>query len=143
MCSEKQPYLQGNGNGEDPFKDADIISTYTRAQALADGVLIDVSEMAKEAGFKYPVAVTDNLWAYINPDPMPPGQDMKGRLWDVLTLAVFNARSSKGGDRIEFQVYFLNGEEGECKGQLVDVISVCGPGDNAEPVITIMLPSDD
>ena len=30
----------------------DIISTYTRAQAIEDGVLIDISPTAKEAGFE-------------------------------------------------------------------------------------------
>jgi len=34
-----------------------VIHTYTRAQAIEDGVLIDVSEMAREAGFRWPVAV--------------------------------------------------------------------------------------
>ena len=29
-----------------------VISTYTRAQAIEDGVLVDVSGMAMEAGFK-------------------------------------------------------------------------------------------
>lgn len=29
----------------------EVISTYTREQALEDGVLIDVTEQAKEAGF--------------------------------------------------------------------------------------------
>jgi len=31
----------------------EVISTYSRAQALEDGVLADVSEMAKEAGIKF------------------------------------------------------------------------------------------
>jgi len=40
------------------------ISTYTRAQAIEDGVLIDPGTMAKEAGFnKWPVALTANAWA--------------------------------------------------------------------------------
>ncbi len=30
----------------------EVISTYTRAQAIQDGVLVDVSAMAREAGFK-------------------------------------------------------------------------------------------
>ena len=30
----------------------DVIYSYTRAQALADGVLVDVSERAKRAGIK-------------------------------------------------------------------------------------------
>ena len=30
----------------------EVISTYTRAQAIEDGVLIDAGSIAKEAGFK-------------------------------------------------------------------------------------------
>ena len=42
------------------FSKEDVIFTYTRKQAIEDGVLIDVSEMAMEAGFRYPVAVVTN-----------------------------------------------------------------------------------
>ena len=45
------------------FDDDDLISSYTRAQAIADGQLIDVSEMAREAGIRYPVALTATVWA--------------------------------------------------------------------------------
>jgi len=41
----------------------DIISTYTRAQAIEDGVLIDVSSIAKESGFEWPVSMTAGAWA--------------------------------------------------------------------------------
>ena len=41
----------------------ELISTYTRAQAIDDGVLIDVSDVAREAGLKYPTAVTQAVWA--------------------------------------------------------------------------------
>ena len=34
------------------WTDAEVIHVYTRAQALADGVLVDVSPLAREAGFK-------------------------------------------------------------------------------------------
>ena len=40
-----------------------VISTYTRAQAIEDGVLIDAGAMAREAGFKWPVALTTAAWA--------------------------------------------------------------------------------
>ena len=40
------------------FENADLIRRYSRAHALRNGVLIDVSAAAKEAGFKYPVALT-------------------------------------------------------------------------------------
>ncbi|MDE2205458.1 MAG: hypothetical protein KGK12_02325, partial [Armatimonadetes bacterium] len=46
-----------------------VIYSYTRREALEDGVLIDVSKMAAEAGFRYPVALTAALWADINDIP--------------------------------------------------------------------------
>lgn len=38
--------------GDQIFTVEDIISTYSRAQAIEDGVLVDVTETAKEAGIK-------------------------------------------------------------------------------------------
>ena len=38
-----------------------VIYTYTRAQAIEDGVLVDVSTLAAEAGIRYPTAVTRGL----------------------------------------------------------------------------------
>ncbi len=39
---------------------SEIISTYTRKEAVEDGSLVDVSETseAKEAGFKVPICLT-------------------------------------------------------------------------------------
>lgn len=37
---------------------AELIHVYTREQAVSDGVLIDVTIPAREAGFRFPVAVT-------------------------------------------------------------------------------------
>ena len=63
----------------------EVIFSYTRAQAIADGVLMDVSELAQESGFRFPVAVTAGVWAecVAVPDGVE-GQDETGRLWDVL-----------------------------------------------------------
>src|SRR5262249_31147906 len=69
------------------FEDADLIHRYSRAQATADGVLIDVTQTAKVAAFKYPVALTAATWAQCV--AVPPGiscQDEAGHLWDVLTM---------------------------------------------------------
>ena len=38
------------------------IYEYSRQQAIADGVLVDVSIMAQEAGITYPTAVTRRVW---------------------------------------------------------------------------------
>lgn len=44
------------------WDDAEVTCTYSRAQALEDGVLVDVSETAREAGIKLPVALTATVW---------------------------------------------------------------------------------
>ena len=44
-----------------------VIYSYTRAQALADGVLVDVTETGKEVGFKLPVAITEALQNRLTP----------------------------------------------------------------------------
>jgi hypothetical protein len=36
---------------DDDATDPQLISSYTRSEALADGVLVDVTETAREAGF--------------------------------------------------------------------------------------------
>jgi hypothetical protein len=57
--------------------------TYTRAQAIGDGLLIDVTETAKEKGFKIPVAVTSNLmfsWIVPSAEARKYGQEQIGRL---------------------------------------------------------------
>ena len=66
----------------------EIIHSYSRAQAIEDGVLVDVTEMAREAGFKWPFAMTAEVYALINDIPKKyKHEDIKGRLWDVLMLA--------------------------------------------------------
>lgn len=41
----------------------EIFHSYTRKQAIQDGVLIDITEESKEFGFVYPIAITDGLFA--------------------------------------------------------------------------------
>ena len=79
------------------------IFTYTRAQAIADGVLIDVSsKLAREAGFRYPVALTAGVWAECVAVPEGvTGQDETGRLWDILTMLRFAIARQKGDTRTD------------------------------------------
>lgn len=123
----------------------DIIHTYTREQAIEDGVLIDVSKTAKEAGFVYPVAVTQGVWAECIAVPEHTSdQDESGRLWDVLSMLRYGIAKQKGqerSDRVTFQLYVKQHDERPA--DLVTLWSLCGPGDNAEPVITVMLPHED
>ena len=124
-------------------KDWNVIYSYTRTQAIADGVLIDVTEQAKAIGFRLHTVVTDNLFhGYVEP-PIgleAEGQSVTGRLHDLMVLALFAARRATDTDRVTFKVDFLM-SPGHL--ETVEVIAHIGPGDNAEPVLTIMLPEDD
>ena len=115
----------------------DVIYSYTREQAIADGVLVDVSDMAKEAGFKWPVAVTEAVWALIEEIPDSHSfQDVNGRLWDVLWMARLATR--RGGSETLYSLILHNGHSEQATLKMV-----AGPGDNGEPVITIMMPDED
>jgi hypothetical protein len=42
--------------------ESDIIYSYTRQQAIDDGIFVDVSRVAQSCGFIIPVALTSNLY---------------------------------------------------------------------------------
>jgi hypothetical protein len=122
---------------------SNVIFSYTRAEAIADGVLVDVSKTAREAGLKFPVALTSGVWAECVAVPEGvEGQDEEGRLWDVLNMLCWAIRRGKGGDRVDFAVH-VRKDNAEKTPPLVRLYAVCGPGDDAEPVITVMLPHED
>lgn len=115
------------------FADADLIHSYTRAEALEDGALVDASTLAREAGFTVPVAFTCAAWGEAVACRGVVGQDEKGRLWDVLSVLRMAAR--RGGSIVRFQVLVSR--------VLVNLKAHIGPGDSGEPVVTIMLPQED
>lgn len=118
-----------------------IISTYTRAQAIADGVLVDVSEMAREAGIRHPTALTSAVWTqYVRVPEGVEAQDEQGRLWDILNMFRFAAKQSPGGGALFFKVLVRNDNFAPA---LVTLKALCGPGDTPEPVLTILLPNED
>jgi hypothetical protein len=135
--------------------DADVAHTYSRAEALADGVLVDVSEAAREVGIRFPVAVTAAVWGLIEPTARERKrwqQDMRGRIHDVVWILSLRMRAIKRAgdptDRLTYQVLFRlerQWEGRQRRGGLFtqSLVAVCGPGDHAEPVITIMLPTED
>ena len=127
--------------------DDDLIYSYTRAQALADGVLVDVSQMASEAGFRYPTAITADLDARLttNEREQSLGQSYDGRLWDVLFLASFAARKLGRADRGSFEVSLFEADANpshRTHRRTLSLWMVVGPGDQGEPVITIGFPEN-
>ncbi len=126
-----------------PEQDYTIIYSYTRTQALEDGVLIDVTEEAMASGFKIPVAVGDNLFhRYVVPSEnlTKEGQSMEGRLHDVFEMLKAAASMRWDGSRVLFDVLFLMAPG---KLEQVKILAVVGPGDEGEPVLTICLPEDE
>ena len=119
----------------------EVISQYTRADALADGQLVDVSTTAREAGYKYHTVFTRALWDVVERIPKRAAwQDVEGRTWDVLYMGADAIRRSRGGlTRISYQLILLR--EGT-RQKLVTLIVDLGPGDNGEPVFTIGFPED-
>ena len=78
----------------------EVISSYSREQALEDGVLVDLTEWASSTkgfmgGFTCPVAVTQALWADIEaiPKSLEGIADVRGRAHDVLWMASLAVRS--------------------------------------------------
>lgn len=115
----------------------EVIHSYSRKEAIADGVLIDVSEMASECGIRYSVVVTSGVWAKCVEVPEGvEGQDEEGRLWDVLTMFRYAIRKASKTSSVSFSVLVRSDHRAP---KPVDLYAVCGPGDDSEPVITIML----
>jgi hypothetical protein len=100
-----------------------VVSTYTRAEAIGDGTLVDITEDARILGIKYPVAVTGTAFHELSE---------ASENWLVNLLLDYMEYAVKtSGDRFWFT----------CLG--VKLWALCGPGDTPEPVVTIMLEGED
>ncbi|MBP7868321.1 MAG: hypothetical protein KA419_20530 [Acidobacteria bacterium] len=122
-----------------------VIHACTRAQALADGVLVDVTETAREAGFRFPVALTAAAWSDCvawGREGAKVHQDEAGRLWDVLWMARCAAARAMAGER-EVEVKLHRVPRGRSTPRPAILKMVIGPGDEREPVITLMMPDED
>jgi hypothetical protein len=137
-----------------------MVFSYTRAQAIEDGVLVDLTADAenklliREAGILLPVAMTTTafmetvlLGTTETPDGefvFPAGQSLKGRLWDLLMVLRYSIRAANRSgdtDRVHFKVNVK-----PCEGRPSKTVALwcqCGPGDSGESVLTIMLEGED
>ena len=118
---------------------SEIISTYTRKEAVEDGSLVDVSETseAKEAGFKVPVCLTAGVHALVEvPEALKGIQDYRGRLWDTLYMAASAFRAFKDDKHlVPFRVIY---QTAACKSMTAQLWLVF----NEHEGFTIMLPDE-
>jgi hypothetical protein len=122
----------------------DVVYSYTRAQAVADGVQVEVTKTAQEAGIRFQVFLTRTVFdAYVAVPPHVSGQDEAGRLWDVVWMLRFAIqRTKRGVERLPFALYVRNDNRAA---KLVKLVAVAGPLDidDPAPAITVMMPDED
>lgn len=111
------------------WDDAQVLSVYTRAQAIRDGVLVDLTPLPlTRRAFTVPVACTAGVWAVLTAAPS------ECNPLRVLYRAAVTAPGGEG-DRVYFSPDFGSGP--------VAMWALCGPGDDPAPVLTIMLEGED
>ena len=121
---------------KEQFGDA-LLSTYTRAQAIDDGVLVDLSKLFPNdtRAYKHNVACTESVWEMIREHG---GDDPGLIVWDLCLMSI-NWIVEKLSEREH-----LFGCKVPIGAEKPTVFKIsCGPGDNYEPVITIMMPWED
>jgi hypothetical protein len=111
-----------------------MIVSYSRADAIRDGVLVDVTELARKAGFKIHTVMTCGVVQAVA------GQFDRDEAKQAALLAVLqelhqvtlhNIVSGRDSDRVFFDI------------GLAKLWALCGPGDQGEPVLTVMLEGED
>jgi hypothetical protein len=139
------------------LQDWKIISTYTRAEAVRDGIQIAIpQELSREAGIKYPVFITQKVYnKYIPVPETMQYESSEGRLWDLLFMFAWIARITNSAE-LQFQFVVQLPDLGDwnkfekiCEGnrQLREVTlkAIVSPMDldDPRPAITILFPDED
>jgi Family of unknown function (DUF6573) len=149
----------------------EVISVYTRQQAIDDGILVDceqspMGEMRRQL-MKWPLAMTATafhryVWPIEEKANLPPDQSLEGRFWDVIWMFHAAVKGAVTARRIDpcnllFDFYCIvadpalwpneridaTARSGPEGMRLVTLKAVSGPGDDGEPVMTFMLPDED
>jgi hypothetical protein len=113
----------------DFWTDATLLHRYSRADAIADGVLVDVTDAARAVGLTLPVAMTDGAHHDL-------GADDPAECARVMAALRVAAGLAPDEDRVEL---VLRG----CRGAWVRVWAHVGPGDDPRPVMTVMREGED
>ena len=145
-------------NNNSFFSESDLIFSFTTKDAVADGLLIRVTDkQSKEVGIKYPVYMTETVWKrYVEvPEEMKSMQDLSGRLWDVLYMFALQAKKFSGSTlffdfvcQMPCQKQYLENEKKADDNCLVRGVRLkstiqAQDVDDPSPAIFIMMPDED
>ncbi|KAF5048632.1 MAG: helix-turn-helix domain-containing protein [Methanoculleus sp.] len=110
----------------------------TRQDAIDDGDLIEITRMGRDIGITLPLAVSARAAESMVPFPNIPQETVTENLWD--TLHAFRDKAcTTTEEEFEFQVsLYQNGFV-----PTLTFKATVSPGDDGEPVITIMMPDED
>ena len=124
-----------NSNSNHPF--GETIYSYSRRQAIEDGVLVDLTKIEIfRRSFRHHIACTDTVWSVIEGAMSQGSQDLDGIAHDIAFTAIHAIRAQRTpSDRVVFSVAIA--------GRTHVLKLHIGPGDTPSPVMTLMLPSED
>jgi len=113
----------------------EYIHSFSRKQDIEQGVLINLSQFEEfSLMWGYDVACTHAVWDVIQTAICKDGCDLKEILRDISWEAHFIAKRQGDKTSFEFLVYI---------GRVIAFLTLhLGPGDTAEPVLTLMLSSE-
>ena len=118
----------------------EVVTGYSRAEAIADGVLIDVSKEAAEVGITLAAVVTPSVWAELIGNPKWEGWGTEEERLGRLLSDSFTELEKAESDTVFFSIRMS--DMGSIVGE-IDFRAQRGPGDNLEPVLTVMLGHED
>ena len=116
---------------------------YSRGNLLGNGLLVDVTEIARKQGIEYPVAMTAGLAQKLQPNQFLStfGIKFNDRIKNVLNILKGYFIPQRGGyedlpgEKVAFPFIILDGpliEE-----NLITIQALIHEGDTGEPVITL------
>lgn len=105
--------------------------TCTRAQSMAEGKLLDVSEQAYGFGFRVPVAISKAAWSDTVQWDHGGVQDESGCFADVLSLGVdsVKAPAEHNVNTCQYTVYRTPNQPGAPEAEEAHLRIVCTAGD--------------
>jgi len=125
------------------FQPSDIISTYSRKQAIKDGFQVCISDLFPNDTrmYKYPVYFTNTVWELC--------QEKGVVIWDICYMAALASKVNRSdSSTIPFSVIVQGAEKKpdffEDELPCYRLLAQCSPldFDNPKPAITIMFPDE-
>jgi len=115
----------------------EVIYTYSRKQAIDDGVLVDLSSLFPKDTriYRCPVACTSSVWGFIEKACKGNEGEPGAWVWDLCWMSV----------KAKCKVFSPSEHLFRCIiGRKTHTLKArCGPGDDMEPAVTIMLQNED